>query len=771
MKMKLFVFASLLIGSLALVGIGASDAHATGNIAFSKSTSSSLTIFAADTPTDTGDAGDFGGGDTGSFDTASTCKVDGIGWIVCPVIREMAKVVDAAYGVVGKLLQVAPVTTSPQLEAAWSIMRNFANVAFVIAFMFIIFSQLTSIGLNNYGIKKMLPRLIVAAILVNVSFWICAIAVDISNILGVSLNGIFVGIQNGLPDAANTNPIGDGTGWQGIAGLVLAGTAAVGIALYIGLSALLPAVLAAAVAIVTVFIVLTVRQALVILLIVVSPLAFVAYLLPNTESLFKKWFALFKTMLLMYPIIAMLFGASALASTIVMTSASAVATDYVVAIQIMGALISIVPLALTPIIMKTAGSVLGRVGAFVNNPNKGPFDRMRKGAEGVRKRQEGRRAIRELNGEKTMGFGKFRRSANKSRIETGIESEKKRAEAIYLSNKTVDSEAFRNKAAGGLNVGGPNAPQEAMQRALNSAIDVQAQIEVSEIKAASAQIEHAAIPNEMIQALALGHQTYKHINDDGSKEDRNVTLGNSLAMRKAAIQQQVGSGQADKISELVDQYGGKKGEESKILANALQSSGSRPGWIGAGAIEAIRQGEATGNAAKGLTTTQSQMESAIKSGAYSADKMVTADADELKMLASYVHSTNDKATAEQKVARDALVKNAQTALSDPILSTKLGKRGSNIEAIAFKQPGTDPAPARTIGVAAAQAQAPAQQAPPKPQNPPTTQNVPQAPVQQPGTLNIQHDLPKNPNIGRTSMPPNSGSATILKPKGPDDNRQ
>jgi hypothetical protein len=59
------------------------------------------------------------------------------------------------------------------------------------------------------------------------------------------------------------------------------------------------------------------------------------------------------------------------------------------AIQIMGALIAIIPLALTPIVMKTAGGLLNRIGGFVNNPNKGPVDSLRKKAEGYRDFRQG----------------------------------------------------------------------------------------------------------------------------------------------------------------------------------------------------------------------------------------------------------------------------------------------------------------------------------------------------------------------------------------------
>lgn len=327
----------------------------------------------------------------------TTCAVEGIGWIVCPVTNFLAKIVDGAYGFVASLLLVQPLMTTGNTAGiynAWVIMRNFANVAFVIAFLIIIFSQLTNVGVSNYGIKKMLPRLIIAAILVNISYWVCAIAIDLSNISGSSLYGLFGNIEGQLPDP-NFGDATTGKGWAGAAGFILAGGIALGAAFYVTLSAFLPALVAALMAIVTVFLVLTLRQALIILLVVISPLAFVAYLLPNTESLFNKWKGLFQTLLLMYPIIALIFGASALASTIVGNSASG---DYKVVIQIMGALIAILPLAITPVVMKTAGGLLNRFGGIVNNPNKGPFDRLKKGAEGYRDKRQDIASTRRLGG-------------------------------------------------------------------------------------------------------------------------------------------------------------------------------------------------------------------------------------------------------------------------------------------------------------------------------------------------------------------------------------
>lgn len=326
---------------------------------------------------------------------ASNCKIETLGWLLCPILEVLGNVTDGAYGLVAKLLTVQPIMTtgdSVTIYDAWKNVRSVANVAFVIAFLIIIFSQVTSIGFSNYNIKKMVPRLVMAAILVNVSFWICAVAVDLSNVIGHSVKAIFDGMAGGLKAENGTFWSGESNSpvWTAIVSAVLIGGAA-GVGIYVGLSALLPIIVAVVIAIMTVFIVLTARQALIILLVVVSPLAFVAMLLPNTEGWFTKWRQLFQILLLMFPIIAGIFGASALAAVVIMNSSDNIA------VQIMGAGVAVIPLALTPIVMKTAGGVLGKIGAFVNNPNKGPFDAMRRGAQGLRDLDKKRMRANRLN--------------------------------------------------------------------------------------------------------------------------------------------------------------------------------------------------------------------------------------------------------------------------------------------------------------------------------------------------------------------------------------
>jgi hypothetical protein len=743
MKMKLLLCMGLLIGGIGMSLLFVENTHAaTPEVVPSSFITNQVRLFAAD------ETGDFSNGTSGNFN--SSCELGNIGWIICPLTTEISKIVDSAYSFVARLLTVAPLMTTGQsanIYKAWEIMRNFANVAFVIAFMLIIFSQLTSFGLNNYGIKKMLPRLIIAAILVNASYWICALAVDVSNILGASLNGLFKGISASaaLPTTTNQATIGGATvgGWAGITALVLAGSAAI---LYVGLSALLPALLAVVVAILTILLVLTVRQALIVLLIVISPLAFVAYLLPNTESLFKKWLAIFKTLLLMYPIIAMIFGASALASSVLLNTPVSTTNDpnqnaYQIAMQIMGALVAIIPLALTPIIMKTAGSVLGRVGAFVNNPNKGPFDRMRKGAEGYRQNRQEYRRLKAMNGYRTLpGKGMAaRRKAARDAVLANRKSELSLSNAEYVADKASENGTFAKTLAQG-------AGQGAQVRAVASAESQLDKIHLANVDAQEAVIKNARLTPEALRTLSQGGEAGEYNAKDNA------------ALQQAAQRRVFNTGDMEGINQLLDQSGSwnKTGDAAKDahgakmqqrLADTIENSKFRPAYIGQGAIAAIRDGKVATTNADGEvdpgTTSAELMKAALQNNSYSAQKIATGDKSELETVLKFVQSEGSGVTQAMKAKFSA---NAQTALSDPRLAAEVSKNLKVTQEIAGLVPAM-------------------------PQNPPTIQNPPQqSQPQQPGVLNIPHNA--NPGNARTSPPPNS-SGEPTRPSGlwtPEDRR-
>ena len=312
--------------------------------------------------------------------TGTSCDVQGIGWIICPLSNWLADGIDYMYSALQEFLKTKPLETTNQnsgIYLAWVIMRNISNVAFIVAFLVIIYSQLTSVGISNYGVKKMLPRLIIAAVLVNLSFTICAILLDLSNIAGYAFQDAFMGIKNTI------STVGENTStwtWSEVISTALSnGALAVGAGYAVSLALttellpmLVPAATLAGLTLLFILLIMAARQALIIILIIVSPLAFVCYLLPGTEKWFKKWRDSFLTMLVFFPAFAVVFGGAQLAGIIIIQNASG---SNGAIMHILGMLVQIIPLAITPLIMKFSGGVLGKFAGFVNDKNKGLYDR------------------------------------------------------------------------------------------------------------------------------------------------------------------------------------------------------------------------------------------------------------------------------------------------------------------------------------------------------------------------------------------------------------
>ncbi|MFY9228309.1 MAG: hypothetical protein WAO28_03210 [Candidatus Microsaccharimonas sp.] len=318
----------------------------------------------------------------GSSDAVGeACTITGgLGWVICPISVWLAESMDWLFDVVASMIAVEPPKTGDtqnDLYAAWNVMRSIANVAFMIVFLIIIYSQLTSAGVSNYGLKKLIPRLVIAAVLVNVSYILCALLVDVSNIAGYSLQDILANIRSNTFNIDNETWDASVTDWRAVTSFVLAGGTAgtLGVAVATAGSAasalflIIPLLLGLLLTILFVLVILAARQAIIVILIIVSPLAFVAYLLPNTEKWFEKWRELFTTMLVFFPAFSLVFAGSQLAGGIILQNATSIV------MIIFGLAVQVAPLVITPILLKLSGSLLGRIGSIINDPRKGLMDR------------------------------------------------------------------------------------------------------------------------------------------------------------------------------------------------------------------------------------------------------------------------------------------------------------------------------------------------------------------------------------------------------------
>ena len=477
--------------------------------------------------------GDETAGEEDSTSEPKTCggEVANIGWIICPVVTALTGLNDLMWDLTSKLLNVSPLEQtggSSGVYAAWGVMRNLANVAFVIVFLIIIFSQTSSIGISNYGIKKLLPKLIIGALLVNMSFLIVQVAVDIANIAGSSIFTILkeapgpkgVPSWSGLVTAALAPTLVAG----GVAaGLVITGGALIWmIALFAIMGCL--TLLAA-------FLTLIFRQGVILILVIIAPLAFVAYLLPNTEKWFTKWKDMLVQMLMLYPIAAIVFGGSQFASTAIYNSDKGWWTT------LMSLIILCLPLFSLPFLATKGGAILSKV----NGTLTGLAQKLRNPISGYTKSQG------DLSKEKYLAtepgrynFGKrahfaLNRRAGRRRVQT--ESYKKQSEEMFTEDLKNNTSFYTDGVTG-------NAARSHIEGTV-------AKLEAQELTSAIQSLERSIATER-----AAGNNTDQYLINRANGKTKDSTgafvddPSITLLQQKAAVYSLAAQGRADQLRDM-----------------------------------------------------------------------------------------------------------------------------------------------------------------------------------------------------------------------------
>lgn len=349
-----------------------------------------------------GESEDGGGGPPGP--KSPTCESSGfsLSWIICPVINLAA---DAADGIFTKF--ILPLLNTPAVNVdtahpsgifqVWSSFRTFGNVFLIIALLVMVFGQAIGGGLiDSYTVKKIAPRLLIAAILINLSIYLVALAVDVTNIIGGSINSL---ITAPVKDSGKYMfTVGGGAGAFGFASLLgLAfGAYILGPALITFL--IMAVVIPGALAIIGVAVTLILRRGIIIMLIIVSPLAFALWCLPNTEQYFRKWWDLLFRTLMVYPLIMVMFAVAHLMAVIIADPDEAHIGNFLG--QVVAMIVIILPLFLVPFAFKFAGGVTGAISGAVMGIRR----RASRPISGVGTRSAGRRIVSRA---KDIGAGNF----------------------------------------------------------------------------------------------------------------------------------------------------------------------------------------------------------------------------------------------------------------------------------------------------------------------------------------------------------------------------
>lgn len=308
------------------------------------------------------------GGDT-STDNNATCETTAspLTWIVCPIINALAEASDFIFDQLVKPMLVGRdlgyTDSNEPLYNVWSSFRVIANILLIIALLIVVFGQSIGGGMvDAYTAKKVIPRVLAVAILINISIYLVVLALDITNIIGAGISNLIYA-PFGQNDAF-TLKLGSGAGAAatlgvagGVGALWVGGLAAIQ---FIAVFLLLPAALS----LIGAFATLIIRQGIIVALIVSSPIAFAAYVLPNTEKYFKQWWGLFIKTLMVYPIVMIIFALADIMSAIISDSFG-YAADWLA--DLVSLALLIIPLFLIPFAFKMAGGAIGSLyGTFSN---------------------------------------------------------------------------------------------------------------------------------------------------------------------------------------------------------------------------------------------------------------------------------------------------------------------------------------------------------------------------------------------------------------------
>ncbi|HET8991866.1 MAG TPA: MFS transporter [Candidatus Saccharimonadales bacterium] len=319
--------------------------------------------------------------------TSPTCESEGdpFDYLLCPIFNSVAHVSSWIFtNIVQPWLATSPISTNSTdpIYQAWSNFRVYGDIFLVIALLVIVFGQSIGGGLiDAYTAKKVLPRLLAAAVLINISIYIVAALVDISNIIGGSIGAIITAPLNGsgafiihpsFIQIGKVIGISLAAGWAGlIIGLVklFSFSGGTGIFAWLGLFVLMPM----AFGIIATFLSLVIRKGIILALVLVSPFAFALYCLPNTENVFRRWWKLLLEMLMIYPIVVVIFAISDVLSV---TTAGGSGNSGLA--DIVSFVLQFLPLMFVPMAFKLAGGTIARAHEFMTTGHK----RLQEGIKG-----------------------------------------------------------------------------------------------------------------------------------------------------------------------------------------------------------------------------------------------------------------------------------------------------------------------------------------------------------------------------------------------------
>lgn len=359
------------------------------------------------------------GGGAGSSATGGaddTCDLNSsgfsLGWIVCPLLNAGQDLTNVLLEEIEDQLSftVAQDLGDPDSEnkvrTTWSLIKNIATGALVIVMLIMVISQAIGGGpFDAYTVRKVFPRLVIAAVAMQLSWPLFAWVVEVFDIIGNSIQD-FLFAPFGGRDNMGLGSLLSNAGWDAAATGVVSWIGLVG-GLAIGLATLpttLFLVTTAIVAVLVAYVVLILREILIIMLLILAPLALLAWILPGTQRYWKLWSDNFIKILAMFPLIMALIASGRIFAYVAGTQDNGAGGRLFSLTIIMVGFFG--PLFLLPKTFKWGGALMAMGAGFANSVGQRGLKTLEEPVKAYGQRKQGEWANDYDSQDKKIGIGK-----------------------------------------------------------------------------------------------------------------------------------------------------------------------------------------------------------------------------------------------------------------------------------------------------------------------------------------------------------------------------
>jgi hypothetical protein len=293
--------------------------------------------------------------------------------------------------------------------------------------------------LDAYTIRKILPRLLFAAIFITFSWDILQFLVEMSDVVGVGVRSLIyapfeAGGASSIISVATAQNIPTGTTF-------VVGLLTVGGALSLGILGLLSLVIGAAISALIAVFVLVFRQVLMTILVITAPFAMACYILPNTHKIWIVWRDTLVSLLMVFPIISAMIASGRVFAFTALAAGGGGTIAGIIAI-----IAYFAPYFFITKAFKFGAGILGTVHGAIKGAHGGVFN----GLGNYRKQQRSSRLTQFKQGElyRNVGAGVAVNSAGrrigygvKGRLGIGTQGQ---AAAMMLENQRIDQTIKNN---------------------------------------------------------------------------------------------------------------------------------------------------------------------------------------------------------------------------------------------------------------------------------------------------------------------------------------